>query len=411
MNKKIFLLIASSFILFKIANAQHQTNAESDRQLWLSYMDKVAHPVMLNLAEDKLKQNMPGIQSPHIDNAEVRSKVAYLEAFGRAFSGIAPWINSEGGSKEEVALRNQYREWSLKAITHAVDPSSKDYMKWDGGQPLVDASFLALGLIRCPWVWNHLDSTVRKQVVVAFMTTRHTVPVYSNWLLFSAMIETFFCKYDLPYDPVRIDYAVREFSEHWYVGDGMFSDGMEFHLDYYNSYVIQPFLQVILETISKKKNTYNYFIPKFDKIRKRYAEIQERMINTDGSFPVIGRSIVYRCGAFHDLADMSLRKDLPPSLKPAQVRSALTAVIKKTLGAPSTFDEKGWLNIGLCGHQPELADFYITTGSLYLCSEIFLPLGLPATDNFWSDPEMPWTSVKAWSGQDLSPDHALDLNR
>lgn len=93
------------------------------------------------------------------------------------------------------------------------------------------------------------------------------------------------------------------------------------------------------------------------------------------------------------------------------MRSALTAVIKKTLGAPSTFDEKGWLNIGLCGYQPELADFYITTGSLYLCSEIFLPLGLPATDNFWSDPEMPWTSVKAWSGQDLSPDHALDLNR
>lgn len=306
MNKKIFLLIASSFILFKIANAQHQTNAESDRQLWLSYMDKVARPVMLNLAEDKLKQNMPGIQSPHIDNAEARSKVAYLEAFGRTFSGIAPWINSEGGLNEEVALRNQYREWSLKAIAHSVDPSSKDYMKWDGGQPLVDASFLALGLIRCPWVWNHLDSTVRKQVVVAFMTTRHTVPVYSNWLLFSAMIETFFCKYDLPYDPVRIDYAVREFSEHWYVGDGMFSDGMEFHLDYYNSYVIQPFLQVILETLSKKKTTYNYFIPKFDKIRKRYAEIQERMINTDGSFPVTGRSIVYRCGAFHDLADIKI---------------------------------------------------------------------------------------------------------
>ena len=374
-------------------------------------MDRVARPVMLNLAEDKLKQNMPGIQSPHIDNAEVRSKVAYLEAFGRTFSGIAPWINSEGGSNEEVALRNQYREWSLKAIAHAVNPSSKDYMKWDGGQSLVDASFLALGLIRCPWVWNHLDSTVRKQVVAAFMTTRPTVPVYSNWLLFSAMIETFFCKYDLPYDPVRIDYAVREFSEHWYVGDGMFSDGMEFHFDYYNSYVIQPFLQVILEMISKKKAIYNYFIPKFDKIRKRYAEIQERMINTDGSFPVTGRSIVYRCGAFHQLGDMSLRKDLPSSLKPAQVRSALTAVIKKTLGAPSTFNEKGWLNIGLCGHQPELADFYITTGSLYLCSEIFLPLGLPATDNFWSDPETPWTSVKAWSGQDLSPDHALDLNR
>jgi len=40
-----------------------------------------------------------------------------------------------------------------------------------------------------------------------------------------------------------------------------------------------------------------------------------------------------------------------------------------------------------------------------------LPLGLPATDTFWSGPEIPWTSVKAWSGQDLAPDHSLDLNR
>lgn len=400
----IFLFLNAS------VGVKGQANS-SDRQLWLNYMDKVARPVMMNLAEDQLKQHMPAVQSPHIDNAAERSKVAYLEAFGRTFSGIAPWINSEGGSKEEVALRDQYRQWSLKAVAHAVDPLSKDYMKWDGGQPLVDASFLALGLIRCPWIWNHLDSAVQKQVVTAFLTTRNTVPGYSNWLLFSAMIETFFCNYGLPYDALRIDYAVREFSEHWYVGDGMFSDGMQFHLDYYNSYVIQPYLEVVLETISKRRNSYNSFIPKFQRIRKRYAEIQERMISTDGSYPVTGRSIVYRGGAFHQLADMSLRKELPSSLPPAQVRSALTAVIKKTLASPASFDANGWLNIGLSGHQPELADVYITTGSLYLCSEIFLPLGLPATDPFWSRPETPWTSVKAWGGQDLAPDHALDLNR
>ena len=404
--KSIAIIIC--FCITVIARGQEKN---SSRQLWLKYLDKVSRPVMMNLAENHLKQNMPGVMSPHIDNATVRSKVAYLEAFGRTFSGIAPWINLEGGSQQEIALRNQYREWALKAIANAVNPSSKDYMTWEGGQPLVDASFLALGLVRCPWVWHHLDSSVQKRVVTAFISTRYTVPSYSNWLLFSAMIETFFCVYDLPYDAVRLDYAVREFSEHWYVGDGMFSDGMQFHLDYYNSYVIQPYLQVVLETINKKKNSYSYFISKFDKIRKRYAEIQERMINTDGSFPVTGRSIVYRSGAFHLLADMAFRKDLPASLKPAQVRSALTSVIKKTLEAPATFDQNGWLNIGLNGHQPDLADVYITTGSLYLCSEIFLPLGLPASDSFWSDPEMPWTSVKAWSGQDLSPDHALDLNK
>lgn len=410
--KKILLLfygcaVCASMVVEAQSSAKHTV---TDRALWLSYLDKVARPVISNLAADQLREKMTVVLSKNIDNADSRRKVAYLEAFGRTFSGIAPWLNSEGGTKEETALRNQYREWMVKAIANAVNPSAKDYMKWDGGQPLVDASFLALGLIRCPWVWQHLDTIVQKQVITAFITTRSTVPVYSNWLLFSAMIETFFCNYDLPYDPVRIDYGVREFSQHWYTGDGMFSDGMQFHLDYYNSYVIQPYLAVILETISKKKTTYNNFIPQFDKITKRYAEIQERLINTDGSFPLTGRSIVYRGGAFHHLADMSLRKKLPPTISSSQVRSALTAVIKKTLEMPANFTSSGWLNIGLSGDQPGLAEQYITTGSLYLCSVIFLPLGLPDTDEFWSAPAQPWTAVKAWSGQDVQADHALDIH-
>ncbi len=411
MIKRIFSIVTCSFIITHLLFAQVKSPTSiNDRQLWLSYLDKVARPVMMNLAADNLKEKMPVILSPKIDNAESRRKVAYLEAFGRTFSGIAAWINGEGGSKEEVSLRNQYREWSLKAIANAVNPSAKDYLEWDGGQPLVDASFFALGLIRCPWVWQHLDTIEQQRVVSAFIITRNTMPVYSNWLLFSGMIEAFFCNYDLPYDPVRIDYGLKEFSQHWYTGDGMFSDGMQFHVDYYNSYVIQPYLSVILETIAKKRNSYNNFISQFEKISKRYAEIQERDICSDGSFPVTGRSIVYRCGAFQHLADMSLRKKLPESLKPSQVRSALTAVIKKTLSAPSNFTESGWLNIGLSGSQPGLADVYITTGSLYLCTEIFLPLGLANTDEFWSAPAEPWTSVKAWSGQDLPADHALDLH-
>lgn len=407
-----FLSISICVFLY-ICNVAAQAKPKppvNDRVFWLSHMDKIARPVMSLLAEDRLREKMPVVLANNIDNPEHRSTVAYLEAFGRTFSGIAAWINSEGGTKEETALRDQYRTWSLKAIANAVNPASRDYLKWDGGQPLVDASFLALGLIRCPWVWENLDSPVKKQVADAFITTRNTVPVYSNWLLFSAMIETFFCKYDLPYDPVRIDYGVKEFFQHWYTGDGMFSDGMQFHLDYYNSYVIQPYLAAILETISKKRNSYNNFIPQFDKISKRYAEIQERMINSDGSFPVTGRSIVYRGGAFHHLADMSLRKKLPVTVTAPQIRSALTAVIKKTFEAPSTFDKTGWLNIGLSGNQPGLAEFYITTGSLYLCAEIFLPLGLPETDEFWSSPAEPWTAVKAWNGQDLPADHALDIH-
>ena len=94
-------------------------------------------------------------------------------------------------------------------------------------------------------------------------------------------------------------------------------------------------------------------------------------------------------------------------MSPAQVRGALTAVIRRTLEAPDTFDANGWLQIGFCGHQTAIGETYISTGSLYLCSVALLPLGLPDTDAFWSAPPQPWTSAKAWSGKPFPIDHAL----
>lgn len=409
MKKSIlkFTLFAGLLIC---ANAYAQ-KAVNTRQQWLNYLDKIARPVLMNLAADNLKANMPVELSERIDNKEGRSRVAYLEAFGRTLSGIGPWLQLEGGNAAEVKLREQYRAWALKGIANAVNPNAKDFLEWNGGQPLVDASFMAIGLIRCPWLWEHLDEKAKKDVVAALQLTRKTVPVYSNWILFTGAIEAFFDKYDLGYDPVRIEYGIREFTQHWYVGDGLFSDGMEFHLDYYNSIVIQPYLSDILDVTAEKQKKYSSERNKVKQIGQRYAQILERFINADGTYPITGRSIAYRSGVFHHLANVALKKQLPESLKPAQVRDALTAMINKTVGAPNTFNDKGWLNIGLHGKQPGLAEQYITTGSLYLCTDAFLPLGLPETDEFWSAAPEPWTAVKVWSGKDVPADHAVDLRK
>lgn len=406
--KKIILVVGIGIFSINTIAAQINNAATANRKLWLNYLDKIARPVLTNLAANSLKEKMPVVLSEKVDNKINRTKASYLEAFARTLSGIAPWLQSGEGDNEEKKLRDEYRQLALKSLANAVNPGAKDYLQWAGGQPLVDASFLSLALVRCPWLWQNSDTVTKKNVQEAFLITRNTVPVYSNWLLFTAMIETFFCQYNLPYDKVRIDFAVKEFANHWYVGDGLFSDGMQFHVDYYNSYVIQPYLQTIVSVINKKDSTYKVFAPKLDKISKRYAVLQERLINTDGSFPVTGRSITYRGGAFHHLANMALIQQLPQELAPAQVRCALTAVIKKTLDAPQTFTDKGWLNLGLYGSQPGLAEQYINTGSVYLCAEIFLPLGLPATDDFWSKPDAAWTSVKVWSGQDMPADHAVE---
>jgi len=140
---------------------------------------------------------------------------------------------------------------------------------------------------------------------------------------------------------------------------------------------------------------------------RRYAAIQERLIAPDGTFPAIGRSIAYRCGAFHLLALMALGRELPDPLTGPQVRCALTAVTRRLMEAPGTFDRDGWLRIGFCGHQPKLGESYISTGSLYLCSAVLLPLGLGPADPFWAGPAQNWTSRRIWSGEDRPADHAV----
>jgi len=67
----------------------------------------------------------------------------------------------------------------------------------------------------------------------------------------------------------------------------------------------------------------------------------------------------------------------------------------------------GWLRIGLCGRQPGVGETYISSGSLYLCAVALLPLGLQASDAFWSAPPQPWTSARAWPGQPFPIDHSM----
>jgi len=408
--RHFFLLL---LMLPFVASAQKKNKGNkpgmiTDRQFWLQQMDKMVRPVIYNLANDSLRIAMPKITSIHVDNKEHRIKVQYVEVLGRVLSGIAPWLQSESGDKNEKALRLRYRRWVLKGLNHALDSASRDFMDFDiGGQQLVDASYLAIAFVRAPWLWENLDKKNQALLVKSITLTRRFKPVFSNWLLFSAMNEAFLAKFGYDWDPMRVDYALQQM-EQWYTGDGMYTDGTSFAFDYYNSYVIHPYLASLADIIGKKTNAYNGMFDKIRKRNERYAVIQERLINADGTYPATGRSIIYRGAAFHHLADVALRKALPKQLSPEQVRCALTAVIKKTLESPTTY-RNGWLTIGLYGEQTELGDFYNNQGSPYIASNIFLPLGLADTDPFWSNPPAKWSAQKIWSGENFPNDHSAAI--
>lgn len=116
-------------------------------------------------------------------------------------------------------------------------------------------------------------------------------------------------------------------------------------------------------------------------------------------------------GAFQTLAMSAWKYGLPKDLTNGSVRSALTCVMKRMFAVDGNFDDKGYLRLGFAGHQPNLANYYSNNGSLYMTSLVFMPLGLPADHPFWTAPAEPWTSQKAWSGQEFPEDYHTSLRK
>ncbi|BFT71228.1 DUF2264 domain-containing protein [Paenibacillus sp. P36] len=381
----------------------NQVAASSTRSYWVQTMLRIADPVLTALADKKLRATMP------VENKkEEQRQYSHLEAFARTLVGIAPWLETPALDAEEEKLRTHYVQLVRTALDAATDPESPDFMNFSHGfQPIVDTAFLSHAILRAPnTLWHGLESRVQSNLVQALKATRTRKPGFNNWLLFAAMTETALRFMGEDWDQMRVDFALKQ-HEQWYLGDGMYGDGPHYHADYYNSFVIQPMLVDIIEHVDTHYEDWAVMRKDILARAQRYAAVQERSISPEGTFPVIGRSLAYRFGAFQALAQTALRRELPIGVSPSQVRCALSAIIKRLIEAPGTFDEEGWLTIGLCGHQPELGEPYISTGSLYLCSAVFLPLGLPADDAFWSDADAPWTSQKVWSGQTVAIDKAI----
>ena len=394
--------------LLRLKRLLCRPSGEEDREAWVDALERVATPVLENLAAGTLKQNMP---FESLSDDPDRREVSYLEAVGRTVCGIAPWLELGPDSTAEGQRREKIIQLTLKGLANAVDPGSPDCLRFTENrhrQPLVDAAFLAEGLLRAPTqLWGRLDPLTRERLVARLKDSRSIEPYESNWLLFASIIEAALLEFTGECDQDRLQCGVNRFLGEWYKGDGWYGDGSAFHLDYYNSLVIHPMLTGTLRVLSGHGMRNGEFLSEQQDRQGRYAAQMERMISPEGTYPALGRSITYRFGSLHALSDAALHHILPESLNPAQVRTALTAVIKRQLAQPGTFDRNGFLRVGYAGAQVRMSEDYINTGSEYLCCAAFCALGLPATDAFWRNPYVAWTGLKAWNGIGVPADHAL----
>lgn len=382
-----------------------------DRSYALALLERMASPILSRMARGQLQAQWKPELSPTWDGRN--PKVAFLEAFGRLIDGIAPWLALPDTDGAEGRLRARLREQALASYAHSVDPKGPDYLLWQAeGQPLVDSAYFTSALLRAPQtLWDPLDRATKDRIIKEIQGLRRVAPPYTNWLLFAAMNEVFLLSVGAQWDPIRVDLALRKFSE-WYVGDGWYADGEHFHFDMYNSYVIHPMLTQIWDVLVRCNARFNALDPK-ERLAiqiqrmQRFGETLERMIGPDGAFPPVRRSLTYRTAVHQPLAYLAWRKLLHAKLPEGQVRAATMATQRRIFADPSNFEADGFLTIGFARHQPSLGDVYSNAGSMYITSESLLPLGLPASDSYWTVPAQPWTMRKAYEGQDFPKDYYI----
>ena len=325
-NKNFALILITCFLQMGLANDANSQKRKAtkeniilpnaglqDREYWANLLYKISWPVIHNLAEETLQKNMPLELAPgYYLQAK---KVTYLEAVGRTVAGVAPWLALPDDETKEGVMRKQLRSELLKGLTHGVDPASPDYLNFrTEHQPLVDAAFLAHGFLRATAaLWEPLDTLTKRRFIEEFKSLRNRKAGFSNWLLFAGITEGFLMKIGEQYDPVRIDLAIRKINE-WYKGDGWYSDGEKFSMDYYNSFVIHPMLVDLLKVTAEKKFSPQQEYDIALKRMVRHSEFLERIISPEGTYPAFGRSITYRTAVFQALAQTALMEKLPENI-------------------------------------------------------------------------------------------------
>lgn len=385
---------------------EEQPSVWEDRIFWVETLQKISFPVLNSLKRGSLKKNM----ALEAFSAE-SGKFAHLEAFANVFNGIAPWLELGPDESEEGVIRKKYIVLTLKAISNAVNPNSNDYILFtESKQSLMSIALFAQALLRSKvQIWNNLPMDVQAKIIYELKNTRIIAPFENHWLLFTSMIEAALLEFTGECDRERLSYGVRKFRDEWYIGDGVYADGDEFDVSYYNSIFIHPMLNDILKVMRKYSIDEGELLDVQLMRSSRYASQLERIISPEGSYPLLGKSLACRSGIFHLLSQASLFRILPRNIETSQVRSALTKVLKTQFEGHQNFDKNGWLTIGLNGHQVDIAEEEINTGSLYGCCAIFLPLGLSYNDSFWVNPFEEWSSLKAWNGNSVEKDQSVDF--
>ncbi|MBE8522100.1 DUF2264 domain-containing protein [Amycolatopsis sp. H6(2020)] len=357
--------------------------AVEDRQLspytgwtrghWTAYADRLLAAAGKYRSPTGARIDLPG---PASRNGRVSDG---LEGFARTFLIAGFRVAGEGGADPGGVLE-QY----ARGLAAGTDPTSPE--AWprpdELGQSKVEAASIALVLqLTRPWLWDRLDDAVRDRVVAWLATVIGQPYPPINWVWFRIVVESFLREVGGPWSAADVEEDLAVHASLRRPG-GWLSDGDERAYDHYTGWALHlyPLLWTHLFDVT------GTLCPGSLRLRwaadlRDYLDDAVRLVGSDGSPLLQGRSLVYRfaaaapfwVGAFTGTS----------ALSPGLTRRVAGGMVRH-FATPDDVLSLGWHHA-----WPAMRQAYSGPGSPYWAAKGLLGLALPAHHPVWTDVEEP----------------------
>lgn len=267
----------------------------------------------------------------------------------------------------------------------------------DTRQAVVESASVALALrLTRGRLWDRLDDRVRERAVDWLLPALGPSPVDNNWWLFGLTVAGFLQDAGIETDraAATVDRALERI-EHWYLGDGWYSDGDNRAFDHYNAWALH-FYPVLHAHLSGDRDLLDRYGPRL----RAQLDAHVHLFDRNGAPLPYGRSLTYRFAAAAAPWLGALTGHTP--LTPGATRRLASGTLRYFLERGAT-DSRGLLTLGWHGPYEPVLQTYSGPGSPYWASKGFLGLLLPADHPAWTDPEEPLPVERADTARPFGP--------
>ena len=308
-------------------------------------------------------------------DANYPRSTAEMEGFARPLWGLAP-LQAGGG---------HFDGWDeiRSGLIHGTDPNHPEY--WgtpaDFDQHLVEMAPLALALLLIPaTLWDPLPASARAALADYLRTINTRVVCENNWLFFRVLVNLALTRLDASPDRALMT-ADLDRLESYYLGEGWYSDGRSEQRDYYVAFAMH-FYGLLYASLARDDDRQ-----RCERFRERAAVFSKDFIHwfaADGAALPYGRSLTYRFAQSAFWGALAFAG--VPALPWGVIKGLAMRNLRWWLRQP-IFTETGVLTVGYAYPNATMAEEYNSPSSPYWAFKAFLPLALPATHPFWSEPE------------------------